>query len=129
MTDTVSEKEIFLDMLKNRDGFYYLASPYSRYPDGLEAAFVEVCQAAAWLIENGICVFCPIAHSHPIALHGGIDPARHDIWMPADTPLLIAAEGLIVCQLPGWSHSQGVTAEIALARKLDKPMFMMRWPR
>jgi len=33
-------------------GYWYLASPYSKYPQGLVEAFEEVCRAAAWLIKH-----------------------------------------------------------------------------
>lgn len=57
--------------------FYYLATPYSRYAAGIEAAFQAASEQAAILVRHGIPVFCPIAHTHPIAIHGDIDPFDH----------------------------------------------------
>ena len=53
-------------------------------------------RAAAVLIRQGIRVYSPIAHTHPIAIHGGIDPLDHKIWLPADAPFMHGAVGLIV---------------------------------
>ena len=45
--------------------FWYLASPYSKYPEGTQAAFEMACWQAGLLIRAGVPVFSPIAHSHP----------------------------------------------------------------
>jgi hypothetical protein len=105
--------------------FHYLASPYSAHPDGMEHAYRDACAAAALLIRAGVPVFSPIAHSHGIAEIGGIDPASHAIWLPADAPMMRAAMGLIVLQLPGWDMSIGVAAEIAEFRLAGKPVRYM----
>lgn len=98
---------------QERDSFWYLASPYSKYPAGLEAAFQEVCRQAALLVHHGIPVYSPIAHTHPIAIHGGTDPLDHGIWLPADLPMMRAAyRGLIVCKMPTWEISYGIGEEI-----------------
>ena len=44
--------------------FWYLATPYSKFPGGLDAAYVEACKAQALLIKAGVPVFCPISHTH-----------------------------------------------------------------
>lgn len=103
-------------------GFWYLASPYSLYEDGLEEANALVCAAAAYLIEKGIRVFCPIAHSHAICEASELDPLDHNIWMFQDAPFCEAAMGLIVFQLPGWERSAGVTQEIEYFEEAHKPI-------
>lgn len=79
--------------------FWYLASTYSVHPNGLQKAFLDACEFTAILIKAGVPVFSPIAHSHPVAIHGGIDPYSHDIWLPADKPLMDAAGGIIVAMV------------------------------
>ena len=106
-------------------GFWYLATPYSGYPDGIEAAFALACRETALLIRAGVPVFSPIAHSHSVAIHGGIDPRDHSIWIPADQPFMNAARGLIVLMAEGWTESAGVRAEIAIFRAAAKPTFYM----
>ena len=105
--------------------YHYLASPYSKYRDGIEEAYREVCRQVAVLLRAGIPVLSPIAATHGVAIHGGIDPLAHDIWLPADRPLMEAACGLIVCKLNGWDRSFGVAHEIEVFRKASKPIVYM----
>ena len=110
------------------NGFYYLATPYSRYPCGQEAAYFEASRAAAHLMKRGVIVFCPIAHSHSLAVLGGIDPANHDIWIPADQPFMDHAKGLIVAKMLTWQTSHGVRVEIDTFEAAGKPIYYMDWP-
>lgn len=105
--------------------YYYMASPYSKYPGGLEAAFEAASQQAAMLLRAGVPVYAPIAHTHPIAIHGNIEPCDHTIWLPADEPLMRAASGLIVCELAGWQSSVGVQYEIDTFCDMGKPVIQM----
>lgn len=105
--------------------FYYLATPYSKFPGGIEAAYVAACEQAAVLVRAGVPVFCPIAHTHGPAIHGGIDPLSHEIWLPADAPFMKAACGIIVCKLESWETSYGVAHEIAAFRNAGKPAYYM----
>jgi hypothetical protein len=107
------------------DPYFYLATPYSKYPDGLQAAFVEAAANAAVLIRRGLRVYSPIAHTHPIAAAGKIDPLDHKIWLPADAPFMAHAHGLIICKMDGWATSFGIRQEIDEFEVADKPIFMM----
>jgi len=104
-------------------GFLYLATPYSKYPDGIEAAYKLACREAGRFIALGIPVLSPIAHSHPIAMAAGLDPLDHGIWLQADEPLMAAACGLIVCKATGWNESVGIRAEIEAFNQVHKPEF------
>jgi hypothetical protein len=110
-------------------GFWYLATPYSKYPAGIVAAFEEACHVSAWLIRQGVRIYCPIAHTHPIAMQGGIDPHDHAIWLPVDKPFMEAACGLIVTKMSSWQDSYGIQCEIAEMDKQDKPVRYMAWPQ
>lgn len=105
--------------------FWYLATPYSKFPGGIDKAFEAACREAALLIRNGIPVYCPIAHTHPIAMVGEINPYDHDIWLPADGPFMDAARGLIVCQLPAWDTSYGIAEEINVFTAAKRPIVFM----
>ncbi len=105
--------------------FWYLATPYSKYEAGLEAAFRLACWNAAKLIQAGVRVYSPIAHTHPVAVHGGIDPYDHGIWLPADAPFMDAACGLIVLTAKGWEESYGIRCEIEAFQKAGKPIHYM----
>ena len=106
-------------------GFWYLASPYSKYRLGMHAGFAVACEAAAVLIRAGVAVFSPIAHSHPIAMYGRIDPLDHAVWLPMDRPMMAAAVGLIVLQADGWDASYGVRVEREKFSAARKPEVFM----
>ena len=103
----------------------YLATPYSKWPQGIEAAFVAASVVAARLLERGVSVYSPIAHTHPIAIHGGLDPFDHTIWLPFDAALMNAADALIVAGMLGWSESKGVAHEIDVFASAGKSMFYL----
>jgi len=107
------------------DTYYYLATPYSKYPGGIDWAYRLACEQAAWLIKQGVPVFSPIAHSHGIADHGGINPFDHGVWLPADKPMMAAASALIVVKAPGWKESLGIAYEIKEFKSEGKPIWWM----
>lgn len=108
--------------------FAYLATPYSKYKDGMAQAYVDACLAAAHLVKQGRGVFSPIAHTHGIAEFGNIDKLDHDIWLPADQPMMDAASSLVVVKMPGWDESYGVGVEIETFKRAGKPIEYMEWP-
>ena len=101
----------------------YLATPYSKYPKGTGAAFIEACKLTARLIKAGVNAYSPIAHSHPVALHGGIDPLDQEFWKDADAEILARCDLLIVARMDGWEQSSGVAHEIEVFAKAGKPIF------
>lgn len=105
-------------------GLWYLASPYSKYPPGIEFATADVARIAGALIGRGIAVYSPIAHTHPIAIASGLDPYDHDIWLPLDQHMMDAAVGVIIAKMDGWRESKGVTFEIAYFQATGKPVFL-----
>lgn len=110
------------------DGYLYLATPYSKHPEGISKAFLDACKAAGWFIRNGIGVFCPIAHTHPIAVHCKISLLDHEVWLPADKPMMDMARGIVVCQMPSWEESYGIRHEIEVFQKAGKPVEYLPWP-
>jgi hypothetical protein len=105
--------------------FYYLATPYSKYPGGIERAHADACAQAALLVQAGIPVYSPIAHTHPIAIEGHLDPYDHELWLEADRTFMEAAKGLIVCEMEGWQASYGIECEIKHFAQAGKPRFQM----
>lgn len=100
-----------------KDGqFWYIGSPYSKYPTGLEAAFEMACQATAYLGEAGVPVYSPISR------HVSVSPTDHDFWVKFDAPLVRAAAGLIVVMAEGWNQSRGLTHEIEEFQRVGKPV-------
>lgn len=99
----------------------YLASPYSHADANIRQRRFEVaCRAAAKLICQGQTVFSPIAHSHAICAYGV--PLDWRFWERHDRRYLEACDEVVVLLIDGWRESVGVQAEIAIARKLGKPI-------
>ena len=105
--------------------FWYLATPYSKYPQGLEAAFLLAVRARGLLLQAGVRCFSPIIHSHPVAMECGLDPLDHEIWLPAEAPILEHASGLIMLRADSWEISFGMNEELKLFRAAEKPVVWM----
>jgi hypothetical protein len=104
----------------------YLATPYS-HPDRAvrELRFREVNRVAAELMRAGVHVFSPISHSHSISLMGNL-PTDWGYWKEYDRAMLKNCEKLVVLMQLGWHESEGVQAEIALAKELGLPVEFLR---
>jgi hypothetical protein len=103
----------------------YLATPYTKYRAGIDAAFMDAAALAAKLLKLGVKVYSPIAHCHPMSQYGGIDPTDHSIWLPYQEVLMAKADALLVAQLQGWRESFGVAHEIEFFSKSSKPVFYL----
>lgn len=104
------------------DKYWYLATVYRKYPDGLDAAAEEASRIAALLIDDGVPVFAPIPHGHAIARYSKIPPDSQ-IWADLQTPFIAKAYGLIVVRMRGWQESSGIAGEIKAFREAGKPIF------
>ena len=98
-------------------GLWYLAHPYSG--DHLKN-FKKVNIIAAKLIKQGIMIYSPISHTHPIAYDGKLDPDDHDLWLKLDRQFMEHCEGLILCD--GWEFSFGCRFEYNYFKDRDKPI-------
>lgn len=107
------------------DGFWYLATPYSKWAAGIDDAALMAARIAGSLARYHVAVFSPIAHSHAVAMASGIDPCDHTIWIPLDDPFMDAARGLIVADIDGWRDSYGVKVEIDRFLAMRKPRFLL----
>jgi hypothetical protein len=105
--------------------YIYLATVYTSHPQGLNAAFLEACKVTAKFMKLGIPVVSPIAHSHPVAVHGGLDQVDHDFWMDADRPLMDNASALMVVRMQNWGESKGIRREIEVFKEAGKPIFFV----
>ena len=105
------------------NGLAYLATPYSKYPDGIEHAFRDAARLAARLMQSGIKVFSPIAHTHPLAIWGDIDPYDHEIWLPFDRLMMTVCETLIVAHMDSWEVSKGIQHEVQYFLTMGRPIF------
>lgn len=103
----------------------YLATPYSKYKGGISAAFAAAAKCAAKLVRERVKVYSPIAHTHPIAIFGSIDPLDHAIWLPFDEAMMEMSAALVVATMDGWRESFGVAHEIGVFARAAKPIFLL----
>lgn len=103
--------------------YIYLASPYTHTSELVrQERFNTINKVLAALVHNGYIVFGPITQSHIIAKYLDLEQTSWEYWKDNDTVFLTQAESLMICTMPGWKESVGVTAEIQIAKKLKKPI-------
>lgn len=100
----------------------YLASPYTHADaDVRKRRYEAACREAARLMLAGHTVFCPVAHSHPIAeqMPDG-NAVDGELWKRQDAPYLQFCSAMVVVKMPGWEQSSGIKHEIerAIAREI-----------
>ena len=102
----------------------YLCTPYSHpSAEAREIRFNISCEVAAWAMSQGHTVFCPIAHSHPIAQYLPNELLLdHEFWMRQDLPMLAHADEVWVYPNDAADVSRGVAREVAEAEKLGIPV-------
>lgn len=109
----------------DRFGLVYMSSPYTLYPSGREAAHRDACRLMSRLITAGVSAFSPIAHSHGIAVHGGLDPLDHALWLDVDEAMMRVCDALLVAQMPSWRDSYGMRCEIEWFERAGKPVLFL----
>ncbi len=100
----------------------YLASPYAhKNPLIMELRFEKVCRVAGAMMKDGLFIYSPIAHNHPIATRIDL-PRTWDFWKNIDLHILEKCDQLWVLKLEGWEESKGVAAEIKFAEEKKIPI-------
>ncbi len=90
----------------------YLATPFTHYPHGPEAAFIEAARIAGKLSLRGHAVFSPIAHGHAMAVHAEIDAYDAALWESINRPFVALCSECWVAMMDGWRDSDGIRQEI-----------------
>lgn len=107
-------------MKDDNPSFEFLASPYYSPQQAVrERRYGNTKAAMAALISQGRRVFSPIVMCHPLACEYDMGLRAVD-WAIFNRPFIKQAENIIVLRLAGWKQSNGVAAEIELARKFKK---------
>lgn len=106
-------------------GYWYVATPYTHYPHGLEAAYHDAREIDAMLDWGRVPRFTPIVSTHEIARATGLDPKDHDFWMGVDRPFMKRAHGLIIAMMDDWDKSQGITLERLFFEKHERPVHLL----
>ncbi len=98
----------------------YLASPYTHLHTEIQhMRYLAVRDTVAHLMRNGVLVFSPILHCHPLAVSCGL---KGDInfWREYDFAMIAALPQFGILRLPGWRQSGGIEEEKAYALSLDR---------
>lgn len=96
----------------------YLACPYSHDdPDVRRGRFEAANLAGGLLMQQGVLVFSPISHGHPMALEVEL-PTHWEYWEAFCRAYLSHSHKILVLTLDGWDTSKGVAAELAIAKEL-----------
>lgn len=122
--------ELKLCTCDERDGFWYLGSPYSKYPSGRLQAYIDIMKHMAICLKAGIKVFCPIVHTHYVSLTEPLteqDKESYDFWLGLDKVFLDASIGLIVSKMESWDISHGLLWEIDYMTRANKPIIYTEW--
>jgi hypothetical protein len=101
----------------------YLATVYTHYRGGLDRAHEDACRIAAKLLWSGVMVYSPIAHSHPLAIHGALDPLQVELWYKHNELMMDRCDTLIVALMAGWDKSEGIAHEINYFLHMNKPIY------
>lgn len=107
--------------------FWYLATPYRRYPGGLELATIAAAKYGAELLDRGVNIYSPIVHSHELAKFSKVDPTS-DVWLQRELPFMHQSRGLIIAKLPTWDLSKGVRFERGWFEARRRPIFILDAP-
>jgi hypothetical protein len=107
--------------------YWYLATPYSHFPGGIELAFDETCRLAAQLVRGGYHVYSPIIHCHPIARAGALETDAQT-WAAFNETMMSRAAGCLVGLMPSWDVSVGLRAEVEYFRTNSRPVVGLTWP-
>jgi hypothetical protein len=106
--------------------FWLLATPYSRYPHGHEAAYWLAVETRGFLLRSQVPCFSPIVHSHPICHHCGFDVHDIPFWLLSEGPIRAHAHGMIFLLADGWRESYGMGKEREEFEALGRPVVEMR---
>lgn len=106
-------------------GLVYLATPYTHYPAGLDAAYEEACALTARLKNVGVYSFSPISHGHGVSTHGNLDPRNAEMWLDWDEKFMEWCDACAVAMMESWEASDGIDREIKFFRKALRPVWML----
>jgi len=103
----------------------YIATPYTKYRLGIQEAWKAAVDVCGRLKHEGVVLYSPIVHSHPIAVMGGIDPLDFKMWIKDNESQVADADAIAVIQLEGWEESYGVKVEIDAFKAAGKSLYLV----
>jgi hypothetical protein len=115
------------DEMRAAEGFWYIMTPYTKYPAGMQAAFNDATRVTASFSSIRLNVYTPIVHGHPQALVAKL-PTDHHFWWSMNLPFMQASCGALVVELEGWRESDGINAEIEWYAQQGKRVLYLPCP-
>ncbi len=103
------------------NGYMYIATPYTNYMFGVEAAYADAMEVSAQLFAWGFPNFSPIVHCHAMAKRYKL-PTDAAYWKKYNEIMLDSACSLAVITMEGFNRSDGVAHEIEYAKTFAKPI-------
>jgi hypothetical protein len=100
---------------------WYMATPYTKYPAGIAAAYKDALRNLADLTAAGVSAFSPIVHSHPQCTVHDLENTL-EFWHRVNVSFLTQCHGMLAVDMPGWTDSAGVKAEAAFMREWSRPV-------
>lgn len=98
----------------------YLASPYTdNNLEIMQVRYEMVCEACKYLFQQGIVVYSPIAHWHPIAIQYSLQQA-FSFWRRQNFGMIDCCDQFCILTLRGWGTSTGIKKETKYAEKKKK---------
>ncbi len=105
----------------NQTELVYVACAFGQDDPKIRKLRVEsVSYFCAQKMREGIVVFCPLIHNYYILKYGL--PIGWTYWEKFNSELLCRSDRLLVLKIEGWENSEGILAEITIARKLKIPI-------
>jgi hypothetical protein len=114
-----------LEQMRTHKPYIYVATPYSRHPQGREVAYLQACEAGSYFLHQKVPSFVPIVYFHPIHMIDGAEADNLEFWIEADRPFIETSAGMALVKLPGWEYSSGIAEEKRLFKEAKKPIFMV----
>jgi hypothetical protein len=84
-----------------------------------EARYLRVMEKTNELLKEGLCVFSPIVHCHPMSNMYGL-PKHFSFWEKLDKAYIDSCDAVWVFMMDGWEQSEGITKEIEYAKSKGK---------
>lgn len=104
----------------------YLAAPYTFNGTSQRLTILkrvlEIDAISGYLFQRGFFVYSPISHTHPIKEATDSLDGDWQFWAAYDERMISHCDKLMVFTLHGWEASVGVTAELRIAKKMNKPI-------
>lgn len=110
-------------ILRAKDGFYYLASPYTHDDHKVIDERVELAhEYYGEFTRHGLHVYNATYESHRAAKAHKL-PTHFSFWLAHNSAFIKPSCGIIIAEIDGWQESKGVKSEIEEARRYGLPVY------